>query len=71
MASMVLEELSFESVYGRTDGKTDGKLDGRADDGQKVITIAQPEHSSGELKHNICLLNDIFLFKFPFYFFQK
>ena len=25
-------------------------MDGRTDDGQKVITIAHPEHSSGELK---------------------
>ena len=24
--------------------------DGRTDDGRKVITIAHPEHSSGELK---------------------
>ena len=38
-------KLSFESVNGRTDGR----LDGRTDDGQKVITIAHPEHSSGEL----------------------
>ena len=34
---MALEEL-FESVYGRTD------------DGQKVITIAHPGQSSGELR---------------------
>ena len=25
-------------------------MDGRTDDGQKVITRAHPEHSSGELK---------------------
>ena len=31
------EEKTFENVNGRTD------------DGQKVITIAHPEHSSGEL----------------------
>ena len=43
---MALEELSFESVNGRTTGRTDGWMD----DGQKVITIAHPEHSSGELK---------------------
>ena len=43
---MALEEFSFESVNGRTTGQTDG----RTDDGQKVITIAHPEHSSGELK---------------------
>ena len=29
---------------------TDGRTHGRMDDGRKVITIAQPEHSSGELK---------------------
>ena len=29
---------------------TDGCTDGRKVDGQKVITIAHPEHSSGELK---------------------
>ena len=45
---MALEELSFESVNGRTTG-TDNR-DGRMDDGQKVITIAHAEHSSGELK---------------------
>ena len=33
---------------GRTDGRTDG-THGRTDDGRKVITIAHPEHSSGEL----------------------
>ena len=31
---------------------TDGRTDGRTDDGRKVITIAHPEHSSGELKNN-------------------
>ena len=35
---MALEELSSECV------------NVRMDDGQKVITIAHPEHSSGELK---------------------
>ena len=29
---------------------TDGRTDGQTDDGRKVITIAHPEHSSGELK---------------------
>ena len=29
---------------------TDGRTDGRKDDGRKVITIAHPEQSSGELK---------------------
>ena len=43
---MALEELSFEIVNGRTDNRTDGQTDGRTDDGQKVITIAHPEHSS-------------------------
>ena len=28
---------------------TDGRTDGRTDDGRKVITIAHPEQSSGEL----------------------
>ena len=31
---------------------TDGRTDGRTDDGRKVITIAHPEQSSGELKKN-------------------
>ena len=31
----------------------DGRTHGRKDDGQKVITIAHPEHSSGELKDKI------------------
>ena len=35
---------------GRTDGRTDARTDGRTDDGRKVITIAHPEQSSGELK---------------------
>ena len=39
---MAFEEVSFASVNVRTTGRTD--------DGQKVITIAHPEHSSGELK---------------------
>ena len=38
---MALEELLFESVNGQPDRQRD--------DGQKVITIAHPEHSSGEL----------------------
>ena len=32
-----------------TDGWTDGRTGRLMDDGQKVITIAHPEHSSGEL----------------------
>ena len=39
---------------GRTDGRKDalmhGRTDGRTDNGRKVITIAHPEQSSGELK---------------------
>ena len=30
---------------------TDGRTDGRTDDGRKVITIAHPEQSLGELKN--------------------
>ena len=47
---MASEEKSFENVNGRTDGRTDARTDGRMDDGRKVITIAHPEQSSGELK---------------------
>ena len=43
---MALEELSFESINGQTTRQTDRQTDDR----QKVITIAHPEHSSGELK---------------------
>ena len=39
--SVASEEKSFENVKGRSHGRTD--------DGRKVITIAHPEHSSGEL----------------------
>ena len=38
IGSAASEEKSFENVNGRTD------------DGQKTITVAHPEHSSGELK---------------------
>ena len=31
----------------------DGQKHGRMDDGQKVINIAHPEHSSGELMRNL------------------
>ena len=44
---MALKELSFESVNGQPDGRTAERMD----DGQKVITIAHPEHSSSELKY--------------------
>ena len=53
MASVALEKLSFESVNGQMDGRMDGRTDGRMHDGQKVTTIAHPEHSSGELKRGI------------------
>ena len=33
-----------------TDGRIDGRTDARTDDRRKVITIAHPEQSSGELK---------------------
>ena len=50
---MALEELSFKSV--------NGLMDGRMEDGQKVITIVHPEHSSGEQKINSVLkLNTCF-----------
>ena len=35
---------------GCTDRRTDARTHGRTDDGRKVITIAHPEQSSGELK---------------------
>ena len=38
-----------------TDGRTDVRTDGRTDDGRKVITIAHPEQSSGELKITIAV----------------
>ena len=31
-------------------GKVNGRTDGLTGEGRKVITIAHPEHSSGELK---------------------
>ena len=43
---------------GRTDGRTHGRTDGRTDDGRKVITIAHPEQSSGELKMTFALCKD-------------
>ena len=42
IGSAASEEKSFENVNGR--------MDARTNDGRKVITIAHPEHSSGELK---------------------
>ena len=35
------------------DGRTDGPMHGGTDDGRKVITIAHPEQSSGELKKKL------------------
>ena len=43
------EEKSFENVNGRTDARTDRRTHWQTD-GWKVITIAHPEHNSGELK---------------------
>ena len=43
--SAASEEKSFENV--------NGWMDGRTDNGRKVITIAHPEHSSGELKSQL------------------
>ena len=48
-----LEELYFESVKGWTSAQTSAQTD----DGQKVINIAHPEHSSGELKNITNLLS--------------
>ena len=36
-----------------TDRRTHARTDGRTDDGRKVITIAHPEQSSGELKISV------------------
>ena len=44
MSKIVSEEMSFENVNGLTDARTHEWTD----DGQKVITVAHPEHSSGE-----------------------
>ena len=49
---------------GGTDGRTHGRTDGRTDDGRKVITIAHPEQSSGELKKalaKICAQSTVLL----------
>ena len=37
----------------------DGRTDGPTDDGQIVITIAHPEHSSGELKRAVDSVPDL------------
>ena len=47
---MALEEFSSESINGRTTRRMDGRRDRWTYNGQKVITIAHHEHSSGELK---------------------
>ena len=54
---MSLEELSFEIES--VNGRTDERMDGRTVDGQKVITIAHPEHSSGELKIDYCSIPQV------------
>ena len=53
-----------------TDGRTDGRTHGRTDDGRKVITIAHPEQSSGELKKDQkrTYLMMIMRFFFPIFF---
>ena len=43
---------------GRTDGRTDARTDGRTD-GRKVITIAHPEQSSGELKNMTSIVSAV------------
>ena len=44
IASRAFEAFSFESV--------NRQMDRRKDDGQKVITIAHPEHNLGQLQTN-------------------
>ena len=49
-------------------------MDGRTDDGQKVITTAHPENSSGELKKKKKIAKDLpndayAMFVFLFFFF--
>ena len=51
---------------GRTDGRTHGRTDGRTDDGRKVITIAHPEQSSGELKIMNTTVNPFYYMKVGF-----
>ena len=48
--------MSFENVNGWAHRYMDGRPAGRTDNGRKVITIAHPEHSSGELKISILLI---------------
>ena len=47
---MKFEQNWFSGFRGEAFENVNGCTDGRTDDGQKVITIAHPEHSSGELK---------------------
>ena len=49
---------------------TDGRTDGRMDDGRKVITIAHPEHSSGELKKQN-KKQKLFIIKLKWPYFQE
>ena len=55
---MASEKKLSENVNGRTHGQTDARTHGRTDDGQKVITIAHPEQSSGELKKQMSYAPD-------------
>ena len=48
IGSAASDDKSFENVNGRTHGRTDAQTE----DGRKVITIAHPEQSPGELKNN-------------------
>ena len=58
---VVSEEMSFETVNGRTPdgrqtdaGQTPDAVHQTPDDGQSVITIAHPDISSDELKRASC-----------------
>ena len=50
IGSAASEEKLFENVNGRMHGRKDGWTD----DGRKVIIIAHPEQSSGELIKKPC-----------------
>ena len=51
--SNILTKLGRNPINGVLKVLTDGQIHRRTDDRQKVITIAHPEHSSGELKRII------------------
>ena len=63
------QRRSFENVNGRMDAHMHGQTEGRMDDWQKVITIAHPEHSSGELKTKISKTHQMILMLFLWFFF--